>query len=171
MRHRRKGRIVRPARARAGGRWRGHATRPSSLGSLGEHRTEKQQQSDSRDKQHPCLYRTTVLLLLSSTTRASDRVCAPASSQRETVSAGWGNEQARQTTRGTGCHWVQLIRTYRYDVSTASHRCSQSPSHSQIVLYERDWMIGRNSCLSFDTVHSTGRLDWIGDQRLSCGTY
>ena len=37
---------------------------------------------------------------------------------------------------------VQLIRTYRYDVSTASNRCSQSPSHSQIALYEGDWMMG-----------------------------
>ena len=56
----------------------------------------------------------------------------------------------------------QLIRTYRYGVSTASNRCSQSPSHSQIILYERDWLHGRNSCLKFDVVHSTGRLDWHG---------
>ena len=37
---------------------------------------------------------------------------------------------------------TQTIRTYRYDVSTASNRCSQSPSHSQIVLYEGDCMMG-----------------------------
>ena len=35
----------------------------------------------------------------------------------------------------------QLIRTLTFPLSVASHRCSQSPSHPEIVLYERDWMI------------------------------
>jgi hypothetical protein len=41
-----------------------------------------------------------------------------------------------------------------------SNRCTQSPSHSQIVLYEGDWVHGMNSSLKFDVVHSAGRLDW-----------
>ena len=55
----------------------------------------------------------------------------------------------------------QLIRTYRYDVSTASNRCSQSPSHSQIALYEGECMMGvHDNTYEFDVVHSMGRIDW-----------
>ena len=34
---------------------------------------------------------------------------------------------------------LQLIRTLTFPPCVASNRCTQSPSHSQIVLYERDW--------------------------------
>ena len=49
----------------------------------------------------------------------------------------------------------QLIRTLTFPLSVASHRCSQSPSHPEIVLSERDGMKGGNFPLSFDVIHST----------------
>ena len=36
----------------------------------------------------------------------------------------------------------QLIRPIRFQVSVACNRCDQSPSHSEIILYGRDWMSG-----------------------------
>ena len=65
----------------------------------------------------------------------------------------------------------QRSMSIRIPVDPYSH-FSQSPSHSQIVLYERDWKKGGNYRLlalpgTFDVVHScTGRLDWIAFEHL-----